>query len=91
MGGADPDRLCVVRRELSFGIVQAYMRANLITADELNLLKKVDRQPKAKVESLLLSDGPSYALLYLRLLKKLQRNDTQQNILILIADSLSGM
>ncbi|KIP10325.1 hypothetical protein PHLGIDRAFT_125667 [Phlebiopsis gigantea 11061_1 CR5-6] len=68
---------------------EAYMRANLITADELNLLKKVDRQPKAKVESLLLSDGPAYALLYLRLLKKLQRNDTQQNILILIADSLS--
>ena len=70
--------------------MQGYQRANLITADELALLKKVDRQPRAKVESLYLSDGQAYALLYLRLLKKLQRVDTQQNILVLIADALSG-
>ena len=63
---------------------------NLITAEELALLKKVDRQPRAKIESLYLSDGQAYALLYLRLLKKLQRVDTQQNILVLIADALSG-
>lgn len=71
-------------------IVQGYQRADLITSDELALIKKVDRQPKAKTESLLLSEAPTYALLYLRLLKKLQRVDTMQCILVLIADAIAG-
>jgi V-type H+-transporting ATPase subunit H len=50
----------------------------------------VDKQPKAKVESLLLSDGQAYAHLYLRLLNKLQRVDTHHWILVMIADMLSG-
>jgi len=54
------------------------------------MIKKVDRQPRAKTESVLLSDGQSYALLYLRLLKKLERADTMQAILVLIADALIG-
>lgn len=54
------------------------------------MVKKIAQQPKAKVESLLLSDGQAYAHLYLRLLKKLQRVDTQQCILVWIADMLSG-
>ncbi|KAF9808973.1 hypothetical protein IEO21_07662 [Rhodonia placenta] len=68
---------------------EGYQRAGLITADELTLIKKVERQPKAKTESLLLSDGAAYAHLYLRLLKKLQRVDTQQCILVLIADAIA--
>lgn len=74
----------------SYGDTQGYQRAGLITADELTLIKKVERQPKAKTESLLLSDGAAYAHLYLRLLKKLQRVDTQQCILVLIADAIAG-
>jgi V-type H+-transporting ATPase subunit H len=62
----------------------------LVTTDELALLKKVDRQPKAKIDSILLSDGQTYALLYLRLLNKLQRIDTMQCILVYIADALLG-
>jgi V-type H+-transporting ATPase subunit H len=54
------------------------------------LIKKVDRQAKAKTESLLLSDGQVYASLYLGLLKKLQRVDTLQSILVFIADALTG-
>lgn len=50
----------------------------------------MDRQPRAKTESILLSDGQAYALLYLRLLKKLQRVDTMQCLLVLIADALLG-
>lgn len=50
----------------------------------------MDRQPRQKIEALLLSDGPTYALLYLRLLNKLQRIDTMQCILVYIADALSG-
>ncbi|RDB21360.1 V-type proton ATPase subunit H [Hypsizygus marmoreus] len=68
---------------------EGYQRADLITAEELTLIKKVDKQPRARVESILLSDGPTYALLYLRLLKKLQRVDTMQCILVLIADALA--
>ena len=69
---------------------QGYQRAGLVTTEELALLKKVDRQPKAKIDSILLSDGQSYALLYLRLLNKLQRVDTMQCILVYIADALLG-
>lgn len=69
---------------------QGYQRAGLITSDELALIKKVDRQPKAKAESILLSDGPKYAILYLKLLKKIQRTDTMSCILVLIADALAG-
>jgi len=65
-----------------------YQRAGLVTSDELLMIKRVDRQPRAKTESVLLSDGQTYALLYLRLLKKLERADTVQAILVLIADAL---
>ena len=45
----------------------------------------MDRQLRAKTESILLSNGQEYALLYLRLLKKLWRVDTIQCLLIAIA------
>ncbi|KAN0075462.1 Armadillo-type fold [Tylopilus felleus] len=67
---------------------EGYQRADLVTSEELALIKKVDRQPRAKTESILVSDGQIYALLYLRLLKKLQRVDTMQCLLVLIADAL---
>ncbi|KAL4065312.1 armadillo-type protein [Scleroderma yunnanense] len=67
---------------------EGYQRAGLVTSEELSLIKKVDRQPRAKTESILVSDGQAYALLYLRLLKKLQRVDTMQCLLVLIADAL---
>ena len=70
---------------------EGYQRAGHVTQEELALIKKVDRQPRAKTESLLLSDGQAYAQLYLGLLKKLQRVDTLQSILVLIADALTGM
>jgi V-type H+-transporting ATPase subunit H len=36
------------------------------------------------------TDGPQYALLYLTLLKKIERVDTMQNILVSIGDVLVG-
>ena len=69
---------------------QGYMRANLVKAEDLAMIRKVDRQPRQKVESLLLSNGPQYASLYLRLLKNLNRVDTMQYILVLIGDALTG-
>ncbi|KAJ3501757.1 hypothetical protein NLJ89_g9198 [Agrocybe chaxingu] len=67
---------------------EGYQRAGLITHDELAAIKKVDRQPRTKAESALLSEGQTYATLYLGLLKKLQRVDTMQCILVLITDAL---
>ncbi|KAI0316789.1 ATPase V1 complex subunit H [Amylostereum chailletii] len=66
-----------------------YQRAGHITQDELALIKKVERQSRAKTESILLSDGQTYALLYLRLLNKLQRVDPMQWVLVLIGDALT--
>ncbi|KAF8964109.1 armadillo-type protein [Flammula alnicola] len=67
---------------------EGYQRADLITLEELACIKKVDRQPKARIEAVHLSEGRTYALLYLSLLKKLQRVDTMQCLLVLIADAL---
>jgi V-type H+-transporting ATPase subunit H len=75
---------------VNYNTCQGYQRAGLVTSDELLMIKRVDRQPRAKTESVLLSDGQAYALLYLRLLKKLERADTVQAILVLIADALVG-
>ena len=69
---------------------QGYQRAELITAGELSLLKRVDRQPKARAESALLSDGQTFARLYVNLLKKMDRMDTTQCLLVLIGDALAG-
>ena len=69
---------------------QAYQRAQLVTSDELNLIKRVDRQPKAKTEGVLLTEGQKYAQLYLELLQKLNRTDTMQWILVLMTDALAG-
>ncbi|KAJ3526602.1 hypothetical protein NM688_g8243 [Phlebia brevispora] len=68
---------------------EGYQRAGLITTEELAQIKKVDRQPRPKIDSLLLSDGQTYSQLYLRLLKKLQGVDAQRCILVMIADALS--
>lgn len=42
------------------------------------------------MESVLLTEGSTYAYLYLSLLKKLQRVDTMQSLLVLITDALLG-
>ncbi|KAG6820787.1 hypothetical protein H0H93_011552 [Arthromyces matolae] len=68
---------------------EGYQRADLITSEELALIKKVDKQPRARIDQLLLSDLRAYAFLYFRLLKKLQRVDTMQCLLVLIADALT--
>ena len=74
----------------SLTLHQGYQRADLISADELTLIKKVDKQSRSRVESVLLSEGQTYAYLYLSLLKKLQRVDTMQSLLFLIGDALLG-
>lgn len=62
-----------------------------MSAEDLELLKKIDRQPRVRVEIILLAEGQAYAQLYLALLKKLVRLDTIQYILVMISDALLGM
>ncbi|KAL9933655.1 hypothetical protein V8E36_007313 [Tilletia maclaganii] len=67
---------------------EGYARADLVSSEELKLIKKVERQPRSKVDAVYDAEGGSYALLYLRLLAKLSRTDTLQQILVLVGDML---
>ncbi|KAF8589958.1 ATPase, V1 complex, subunit H [Ramaria rubella] len=68
---------------------EGYQRAGLLTSEDLGLVKRVERQPRAKVESILVTAGQTYAQLYLKLLKKLARVDTLQWLLVSIADAVA--
>lgn len=72
---------------------EGYHRADLLSADELKMIKSVDAivigQNRSKLDPLLDQHGPDYVSLYLRLLSKLSRTDTLQQILVLIDDMLS--
>ncbi|CDU22509.1 related to vacuolar ATP synthase subunit H [Sporisorium scitamineum] len=72
---------------------EGYHRADLLSAEELKMIKSVDAivigQNRSKLDPLLDEHGPDYVSLYLRLLSKLSRTDTLQQILVLIDDMLS--
>lgn len=72
---------------------EGYHRADLLSAEELKMIKSVDAivigQNRSKLDTLLDEHGPDYVSLYLRLLSKLSRTDTLQQILVLIDDMLS--
>jgi len=67
---------------------ESYQRAGQITSTDLIQLKKIDKQPAAKVNSILLGEGPQYALLYVSILKKLARTEPTQVVLVMIGDAL---
>ncbi|TKY88153.1 hypothetical protein EX895_002863 [Sporisorium graminicola] len=72
---------------------EGYHRADLLSAEELKMIKSVDAivigQNRSKLDPLLDEHGPDYVSLYLRLLSKLSRTDTLQQILVLIDDMVS--
>ncbi|PWN49897.1 ARM repeat-containing protein [Violaceomyces palustris] len=69
---------------------EGYHRANLLSSDELKMINAViSKQDKSKTESLLEEQGGDYASLFLRLLSKLSRTDTLQQILVLVGDMLN--
>lgn len=72
---------------------EGYHRADLLSAEELKMIKSVDAivigQDRSKLNPLLDEHGSDYVSLYLRLLSKLSRTDTLQQILVLIDDMLS--
>ncbi|CAE7089931.1 unnamed protein product [Rhizoctonia solani] len=68
---------------------ESYQRAGQITTEDLSQLKRVDKQPLQKVNSILMGEGPQYALLFTSILKKLARTEPTQAVLVMIGDALT--
>lgn len=68
---------------------ESYQRAGQISTEDLAQLKKIDKQPAAKVNSILMGEGPQYALLFFSILKKLPRTEPTQAVLVMIGDALT--
>ncbi|ODN82885.1 hypothetical protein, variant [Cryptococcus amylolentus CBS 6039] len=68
---------------------EGYQRAKLLSQDELSLLKSLSKLPPAQRPTVFATQGPQYAKLYIDLLRKLQRVDTVQAVLVSINDMLS--
>ncbi|WWD20731.1 hypothetical protein CI109_105207 [Kwoniella shandongensis] len=69
---------------------EGYQRAKLLSADELSLLKSLNKLPPAQRPTIFATQGPQYAKLYIDLLRKLQRVDTVQAVLVSINDMLAS-
>ncbi|CAE6491961.1 unnamed protein product [Rhizoctonia solani] len=68
---------------------ESYQRAGQISTEDLSQLKRIDKQPPQKVNSILMAEGPQYALLFTSILKKLARTEPTQAVLVMIGDALA--
>ncbi|CAO1633023.1 unnamed protein product [Parajaminaea phylloscopi] len=66
---------------------EGYARADLVSQEELKMIRSIESQSDDP-DSILRQHGKEYALLYLRLLTKLSRTDTLQQVLVLVTDML---
>lgn len=66
---------------------EGYARADLVSQDELKMIRSIESQTD-NPDEILQRRGKEYALLYLRLLTKLSRTDTLQQVLVLVTDML---
>lgn len=71
---------------------EGYARADLVSQDELKMIRSVDvgKDDNGAADKVLDERGQEYAMLYLRLLTKLSRTDTLQQVLVLVGDMLQG-
>ena len=69
---------------------EGYARADLVSNEELKLIRSIDGKSNSEAEKILDERGEEYASLYLRLLGKLSRTDTLQQVLVLVNDMLEG-
>ncbi|CAJ0634732.1 16004_t:CDS:10 [Entrophospora sp. SA101] len=68
---------------------EGYQSAGIITSEEFELLKRVDKQSREQLRTVMKTDAANYAELYANLLKKVAKSDTVQYTLVLINDMLS--
>ena len=70
--------------------IQAYERASLVTHEQVELIKAIDKRSPEQVQSAVKAKGTIYASLILHLLQNLSRADTVQYVCILADNILSG-
>ncbi|CAO3643482.1 unnamed protein product [Cunninghamella echinulata] len=68
---------------------EGYERANLLTHNQLELIKSVDKKSPEEIQSAVQGKEETYASLILYLLKNLSRADTMQYVCVLADDILS--
>ncbi|GHJ88819.1 hypothetical protein NliqN6_5221 [Naganishia liquefaciens] len=68
---------------------EGYQRAKLVSAEEVDLLKTLERQGKSQRAATIATQGPTYAKLFIDLLRKLQKVDTVQAVLVGISNMLA--
>ena len=71
--------------------IQGYERANLVTHEQVELIKAIDKRSPEQVQSAVKAKGTTYASLILHLLQNLSRSDTVQYVCILADSILSGL
>ncbi|TXT05914.1 hypothetical protein VHUM_03675 [Vanrija humicola] len=68
---------------------EGYQRAKLLSQEECTLLRSLEKLPINQRGSVFATQGPQYAKLYIDLLRKLQRVDTVQAVLVSISNMLA--
>ncbi|KAI9356848.1 armadillo-type protein [Pilaira anomala] len=69
---------------------EGYERANLLSHEQVELIKAIDKQPMNVVQSAVNAKGKTYASLILYLLRNLSRPDTIQYVCLMTDDILSA-
>ncbi|ORY75458.1 armadillo-type protein [Protomyces lactucae-debilis] len=65
---------------------QGYQRAGLITDEQVERIKAIDKQPLAKKRELLEKESREYAQLLMKLVREMKRVDILQYTLVLLSD-----
>ncbi|KAG0166701.1 H(+)-transporting V1 sector ATPase subunit H [Apophysomyces sp. BC1034] len=69
---------------------EGYERANLLTPEQVELIKAIDKKSPEKLQEIVAERGETYASLILHLLQSLTRLETVQYVCVLADDILSG-
>lgn len=69
---------------------QGYERASLLTHEQVELIKAIDKKPINVIQEAINQNGQTYASLILYLLQNLSRPDTIQYVCLMTDDILSG-
>lgn len=68
---------------------EGYQRASLISENEVQRIKAIDKQPTAKKREIVMNESDDYAQLVMNLLSKIKRVDILQYTLVLAGDFIS--
>ncbi|CAO3694994.1 unnamed protein product [Rhizopus stolonifer] len=69
---------------------EGYKKASLMTSEEVELIKIIDKKPASEIQAAMNEKGETYASLILNLLQKLSRPDTIQYLCLLTDDILTA-